>query len=122
MHPLVGDVAHVDLGPTQLLQGAHQGREPKSTSGVFDPDTVRAGQAHQLGRHDGQEPLAKVLGEVGGEALRVASRFRCVGYRDESPGRRRSARDSASSASTSMSSSTTPPAATWSRADRRVAG
>jgi hypothetical protein len=69
---LIRDVAHLDLSPTELFEGAHQRREPHTPGGVLHPSAVRSRQAHELARHDGQEPLAEILGEVRGETLRVA--------------------------------------------------
>ena len=87
MHPLVGNVAHVDLGPTQLFHGSHQRGQPHATGGVLHPGAVGTGQAHQLARHRGQETLAEVLGEIGGKALGVAPRLGRLGHGHERPAR-----------------------------------
>ena len=80
---LVGDVAHVDLGAAQPLEAAHQGGEPEASRHVFDPGPVRARHAHEVTGHDGQEALAEILGQVGGQALRVPARFAGVGHGHE---------------------------------------
>ncbi len=83
---LVRDVPHVDLGPAQLLEAAYQGGQPHAPGGVLDPGAVRARQAHELARHDGEEPLAEVLGQIRSQTLGIAARLRCVRHRHDGPG------------------------------------
>ncbi len=86
VHALIGDVTHVDLGAAQLLEGAYQRRKSHPSGDVLHLGALCACQAHELARHDGQEPLTEVLGEVSRQSLRVAARLARVRHRHEGTG------------------------------------